>query len=130
MERIMHFEIMVDDVERAKQFYADVFDWKYEDYSEYVNETYWGIITGEPETPGINGGLLVRREPLTEGSGANAFVCTIVVSNYDESEKKILASGGTLKQGKTALPGMAWQGYYYDTEGNLFGIHEPDEQAR
>jgi uncharacterized protein len=28
-----------------------------------------------------------------------------------------------------ALPGMAWQGYYLDTEGNTFGIHLPDPDA-
>jgi hypothetical protein len=30
---------------------------------------------------------------------------------------------------KSALPGMAWQGYYLDTEGNTFGIHQPDPNA-
>jgi hypothetical protein len=25
---------------------------------------------------------------------------------------------------------MAWQGYYLDTEGNTFGIHQPDPDAR
>jgi len=25
---------------------------------------------------------------------------------------------------------MAWQGYYIDTEGNTFGIHQPDPEAR
>jgi len=24
---------------------------------------------------------------------------------------------------------MAWQGYYLDTEGNTFGIHQPDPAA-
>jgi hypothetical protein len=24
---------------------------------------------------------------------------------------------------------MAWQGYFVDTEGNTFGIHQPDENA-
>ena len=31
---------------------------------------------------------------------------------------------------KFALPGMAWQGYYIDTEGNTFGIHQPDVNAK
>ena len=29
-----------------------------------------------------------------------------------------------------ALTGMAWQGYYLDTEGNTFGLHQPDPQAK
>ena len=28
-----------------------------------------------------------------------------------------------------ALVGMAWQGYSLDTEGNTFGIHQPDPEA-
>ena len=28
-----------------------------------------------------------------------------------------------------ALPGMAWQGYYLDTEGNTFGLHQTDPDA-
>ena len=31
--------------------------------------------------------------------------------------------------GEEALTGMAWQGYYLDTEGNTFGIHQPDPAA-
>ncbi len=30
---------------------------------------------------------------------------------------------------KVALPGMARQGYFVDTEGNTFGIHQTDENA-
>ena len=28
-----------------------------------------------------------------------------------------------------ALAGMAWQGYFTDTEGNVFGLHQPDPHA-
>ena len=31
---------------------------------------------------------------------------------------------------KFALAGMAWQGYFLDTEGNTFGVHQPDENAK
>jgi predicted enzyme related to lactoylglutathione lyase len=51
------------------------------------------------------------------------------VEDYDATEAKILAAGGQLALPKYALPGMAWQGYYLDTEGNTFGIHQPDESA-
>jgi uncharacterized protein len=38
-------------------------------------------------------------------------------------------AGGQVALPKLALPGMAWQGYYLDTEGNTFGIHQPDPGA-
>jgi uncharacterized protein len=131
MSRVLHFEIQADDVERAKAFYTAAFDWSFQDYSAYTGgATYWGIVTGPPDQPGIDGGLLPRPVPAPAGGqGANAFVCTLVVEDYDSTEARILAAGGQLALPKTALPGMAWQGYYLDTEGNTFGIHQPDPEA-
>jgi len=130
MSRVVHFEIQADDVERAKAFYAAVFEWSYQDYSEYVNSTYWGVVTGPDDEPGINGGLLQRPvPPPAEGQGTNSFICTMNVSDYDETERRILDAGGKVALPKMALTGMAWQGYYLDTEGNTFGIHQPDPEA-
>ncbi|HEX5333374.1 MAG TPA: VOC family protein [Cellulomonas sp.] len=130
MSRVVHFEIHADDVERAKSFYAAVFDWSFADFGEVTGSTYWGITTGPEDEPGINGGLLQRPAPTPgAGLGANAFVCTMGVGDYDETERRILAAGGQVAMPKMALTGMAWQGYYLDTEGNTFGIHQPDTSA-
>jgi hypothetical protein len=64
------------------------------------------------------------------GAGTNAFVCTVGVDDYDETERRILEAGGRVALPKMALTGMAWQGYYLDPEGNTFGIHQPDPDAR
>lgn len=129
--RVVHFEIQADDIERCKDFYQQIFGWTFEDYSQYVNAPYYGVITGEDGTPGINGGLLPRpaARPGME-QGTNAFVCTVAVDDYDSTHEKILKAGGIVALPKMALPGMAWQGYYLDSEGNTFGIHQPDENAR
>lgn len=130
MSRVVHFEIQADDVERAKTFYAAVFGWSFDDYSSVAGSTYWGIVTGPQDEPGINGGLLPRpvRAPVS-GQGTNAYVCTMGVGDYDQIEARILDAGGQVALPKMALPGMAWQGYYLDTEGNTFGIHQPDPNA-
>lgn len=130
MSRVVHFEIQADDVERAKSFYAAAFGWSFEDYGAIAGDTYWGIVTGPQDQPGINGGLLQR--PVSApapAQGANAFVCTIGVGDYDATERRILDAGGKVAQPKMALTGMAWQGYYLDTEGNTFGLHQPDPNA-
>lgn len=130
MSRVLHFEIQADDVERAKTFYAAVFDWSFEDYGPMTGSTYWGITTGPEGEPGINGGLLQRPAPAPAvGQGTNAYVCTVGVADYDETERKILDAGGQVALPKMALTGMAWQGYYLDPEGNTFGIHQPDPNA-
>ena len=131
MSRPVHFEIQADDVERAKAFYGAAFGWEFQDYSEYTGSTYWGVVTGAEGTPGINGGLLQRPVPApAPEQGTNAWVMTMGVDDFDETAAKILAAGGREALPKYALPGMAWQGYYLDTEGNVFGIHQPDEDAR
>ncbi|MDO5649744.1 MAG: VOC family protein [Gallicola sp.] len=131
MGRMIHFEIHVDDMDRAKTFYGNVFGWVFEDYSDYAGIPYFGAITGKEEDPGINGALMKRQgKPVEKGQPLNGYVCTMGVEDYDETEKRILDHGGVVALEKHALPGMAWQGYYLDTEGNVFGIHQPDEQAK
>ena len=132
MARVLHFEIQADDIERAKAFYTAAFGWSFEDWSGSVGGTpYWGIMTGPADEPGINGGLQQRPAPTPGGGqGTNAYVCTVAVDDYDETERRILDAGGQVALPKMALMGMAWQGYYLDTEGNTFGIHQPDPEAR
>ena len=94
---------------------------------------YWMVMTAPKDSkePGINGGLLRRPCPAPKPEqGTNAFVCTIVVDDYDAYEKKTLAAGGKVAMPKFALPGMAWQGYFLDTEGNTVGLHQPDPNAK
>jgi len=147
MNRVVHFEIQAENLERAMKFYKDVFGWEYVKWLD--NPPYWGIMTGstpsknsgqasspqagakKKEEPGINGGFLTRpnKTPPPE-YGTNAFVCTIQVEDYDAAAKKIAKAGGKVALPKFAIAGMAWQGYYIDTEGNTFGIHQPDEMAK
>ncbi len=130
MTRVVHFEIQADDLERAKAFYGAVFGWSFTDWGQVTGSPYWGIVTGPEDQMGINGGLLQRPVPAPgPQQGTNAFVCTVGVEDYDATEKRILEAGGQVALPKTALTGMAWQGYYLDTEGNTFGIHQPDPQA-
>jgi hypothetical protein len=131
MPRVVHFEIQADDLDRAKSFYAAAFGWTFEDYSHVTGSPYFGVIAGAEGEPGIDGGLLPRPAATPPPqSGTNAYVCTIGVEDFDETERRILDAGGQVALPKMALPGMAWQGYFLDTEGNTFGVHQPDPQAR
>ncbi len=127
--RVVHFEIQAENPERAIKFYKDVFGWEFPKWMD----NYWGVMTAEKESkePGINGGLLPRPCPApANGQGTNAFVCTVQVENFDAIAKKIEKAGGKVAMPKFALPGMAWQGYFLDTEGNTFGLHQEDKNAK
>ncbi|WP_166000904.1 VOC family protein [Bacillus sp. Cs-700] len=131
MGRIVHFEIHVDNMDRAKSFYGEIFGWTYEDWSDFAGMPYFGVVTGGDDQLGINGALMQRQGPPPEpNQPVNGYACTIAVENYDTIEAKILDKGGVVALPKYALPGMAWQGYYKDTEGNIFGVHQPDENAK
>ncbi|MEX0649819.1 MAG: VOC family protein [Candidatus Andersenbacteria bacterium] len=132
MNRVIHFEIQADDPERAATFYREVFGWNIEKWADSEQE-YWVVRTADQNStePGINGGLLKRpaKTPPQE-CGTNAYVCTVGVESFDEIAGKIEVAGGLVAMPKFALTGMAWQGYFLDTEGNTFGIHQSDENAK
>ena len=129
--RVVHFEIHAADPEKAIAFYSEVFGWSFPRWME--QPPYWGVMTAAEgsQEPGINGGLLHRRGAgPTDGSAVNAYVCTVQVGAYDETHARIVKAGGAVAVPKHAIPGMAWQGYYKDLDGNIFGVHQPDTNAR
>ena len=131
MNRPVHFEIHADDVERAVNFYRDTLGWTFEDWSGTAGVAYFGAITGEDGTPGINGAIMQRQGGgLGPAAPVNGAVITMECEDYDSVSEKILASGGQVALPKQAIPGMAWQGYFLDTEGNVFGLHQPDTEAK
>ena len=119
-----YFEIQADDTKRAAKFYAQVFGWEFKETPglpvEYLRIT----------TNGRRGGLLKRpaRAP-SPGQGTNAFVCSMQVDDFDEIAKNILDHGGAVALPKFAVPKVCWQGYFLATEGNTFGIFQPDASA-
>lgn len=131
MSRVIHFEIQAADPKRAVEFYTAVFGWGIEDYSEYAGMPYFGVITGDDEEPGINGAIMQRpmANPEVGGPVAGA-VLTMGTDDLDAIAAKVAEAGGTVALEKHALPGMAWQAYFHDTENNVFGVHQPDPDAR
>jgi predicted enzyme related to lactoylglutathione lyase len=126
MPRVVHFEIPVDDPERALAFYKRVFGWEFNKY-EGPGE-YWLITTGPDAEPGINGGM-GRREGQGNGPSPTAYVCTVGVESIDDSMKRVADEGGLVTTPKMTIPGVGWMAYCVDTEGNQFGIMQPDENA-
>lgn len=130
MSRPVHFEIHASDPARAGAFYADALGWTIEDWSEFAGGPYFGVITGPEDQPGINGAITPRagRAPAPDAPVRGA-VLTVGCADFDAAAQKILAAGGEVAMEKFALPGTAWQGYFLDTEGNVFGLHQPDPRA-
>jgi uncharacterized protein len=129
---IVHFEIQASNIERAKQFYETVFGWKIERYGDM---DYWGIKTARAEynpgdPVGIDGGLLPRKggEPVN-GAAVNCFVCTISVSDIDQTIEAIQNANGQIVVEKSQMDGVGWLASGKDTEGNIFGLIQALPQA-
>ena len=125
MNTIGYFEIQSSTPEREIKFYTSVFG------SNFIKEEFVPIDYYRIETKGIHGGLLKRPAPLPpEALGANAFVCSVQVDNFDRTSELILTNGGRIALAKFAIPGRCWQGYFIDSDNNTFGIFEVNEQAK
>lgn len=121
MNRVTHFEIPFDDTAKALKFYEEVFGWKMQQWGQ---EQYWLCITGENNSPGINGAIMKKRDP------AQPVVCSIEVNNLDSLIKLIPEKGGQIVVPKMAIPSVGWLAYFKDTGGNIFGIMQNDKNAK
>jgi uncharacterized protein len=123
MPRPVHFEIAVENMERAKTFYSTVFGWSFQQYGD-DSMPYWLATTGPDGQPGINGGLRGRMP----GEGP-VTVNTMGVESVDASVAAIAAAGGNIILPKMAIPGMGWVAYGTDTEGTMIGVFQEDSNA-
>ena len=122
MPRVVHFEIGLDEAERALSFYREVFGWQAQKWEG--PEDYWLLTTGD-EGPGINGGLYRRHD----GMRFNAHVNTIDVPSVEDYLARVESAGGKAVTKKITLPGVGYLAYCEDTEGNTFGIMQADTAA-
>ena len=128
MGRPVHFEIHASNVERAREFYEQVFGWAFQQWGD---NDYWVITTGPDDKPGINGGLLPRPGDAPQlGASVNAFVVTTEVGDLDAAIETALKLGGEVRLAKAQMEGVGWLAYLADPDGNLFGVLEPEQAER
>ena len=122
MPRVIHFEIPADNPNRAVEFYKKVFGWTFQSWGG--PQEYWLVTTGPDTQPGINGGLLQRQYP---GAGT----CnTVDVASLDKAVASISDHGGKTVVPRMAIPGVGYLAYCSDTEGNVFGVLQRDQDAK
>jgi uncharacterized protein len=125
VNRVIHFEIQADNVQRAKKFYESVLGWKIDKMmsKEDGGMDYWGLSTGEGL--GINGRLYER--PKKKEEKFYLYDCTIEVSDIDKAIKAVKANGGKITKEKMEIPKVGWFAGALDTEGNRFGLMQPTD---
>ena len=122
---ISFFAINADDVPRARKFYEAVFGWTFEPWGP---PGFYVIQTGKGNLDSIPGGLQERRE-LAPKQKMIGFECTIAVTNIDQAIRAIEANGGRLAAPKAHIPTVGTVAYFFDTEGNVAGIIQQEQEA-
>jgi len=120
MDKVVHFEIPVDDLERARKFYKSVFGWKIDS----VPGIEYSMIGTAPvdekgmpkEIGAINGGMMKRQRPVTSP------VITISVEDIEDAMKKVKKMGGEIVRGKMQVGEFGYAAYFKDLEGNILGL--------
>jgi len=125
MDPVVHFEIPMENEERAKKFYSEIFGWKLnkmgDEYSNYVM-----VQTGPTDEKGmpqrsafINGGMM-KRETI------KSPVIVIAVEDCDATVEKVKAQGGKLVGEILDIPHVGRYAYVEDCEGNVIGVIKPE----
>lgn len=126
MDPIVHFEIPVKDLQKAREFYAPIFGWKLQDWPMPDGSTMVGVHTTPideqtrvPLKPGaINGGIIEANDKV------KAPVFAIHVQSIDERMKQVVTAGGKEIMPKTDMMGMGFYSYFADPSGNVVGMWE------
>ncbi len=121
MPSLVYFEVTADDLERAVEFYRDVFGWELT--REDGDDEYYMIDAGTGDGPGITGGVVPRFNAY------ESTVNTFDVDDVDAFARKITEAGGEVLAPKVTIPGVGFIQYCQDTEGNTFGVMQFDEAA-
>jgi uncharacterized protein len=111
---LVHWELMVSDVKKAKDFYGRVFDWQFDD-ERYPGYTL--ILTG-----GEPGGGLLQRPPDAGPCALNTY---FEVGSVDRTLAVAVELGGEVLVEKTPIPGVGSFAVFADPDGIRVAVLEP-----
>jgi uncharacterized protein len=124
MNKVVHFEIPMDDTERAQKFYKELFGWE---IIPAQGMPYWMVHTVAcdenmmpKEAGAINGGML-KRDAEKDPSGVHPVI-VIKVEDADEHCKKVESAGGKVVMPVVQVGDMGKYARVQDTENNVIGL--------
>ena len=122
---VTHFEIFASDVERAREFYENVFGWTFEAAGP---PDFYQIFTGPETDPGLRQGLIAKRSGPAAKGPLNAFRVTISVKSVADTMSLVEKAGGKLRSPVIDIPHVGKVVEIADTEDNVVCIlqYPPD----
>lgn len=120
------FDMTVHDIDKAREFFGNVFDWKFEKLES--SDRYFLVKAGPDDEAGINGGIgVVGGARIAEGRPLTQV--TIPVDNLQTYIAKVKESGGYVLETKLAIPGVGWNATCAEPGGLIFGLLQSDPAA-
>lgn len=119
------FEIYVQDLNRARNFFEKVLDIEMEEM-DTPNESGadplfqmlgFPFVNGEPNTSGA----LVKADGME--SGGNTIMVYFTCDDCSMEESRVVKAGGKILKGKFSIGQYGFCSICMDTEGNTFGLH-------
>ena len=120
-------EIPVEDLDRAARFYSAVLETDLE-VTELQPGYRVAFLPIPEDTPAGPGGMLVETEGFGPAGEQGCRVCFGAAADIDGFLMRVEEAGGRISQPKTRLDdgnSVAYLAWFYDTEGNLLGVHVP-----
>ncbi len=110
----VHVELNTTDVDKAKEFYNQLFDWELEDMPMGPSGAYTVIKVGD----GTGGGLL--RNPMP---GVPSFwLAYVLVDDISAATKKAESLGAKIVKDSIEVPDMGWLSIIADPTGAALGL--------
>ena len=116
------FEIYVDDITRAKQFYQAVFNIELTELtppSDGSSLQMWAF-PSDMQVYGASGAL-VQMPDVT--AGGNSTLIYFSCEDCAEEAARITGAGGKIQEEKTSIGEYGFIVLAFDSEGNMIGLH-------
>ena len=116
------FEIYVDDITRAKQFYQAVFNIELTELtppSDGSSLQMWAF-PSDMQVYGASGALV---QMSGVAAGGNSTLIYFSCEDCAEEAARISSAGGKIQEEKTSIGEYGFIVLAFDTEGNMIGLH-------
>lgn len=130
MNRVQHFLVPVEDMERAQKFYESVFQWDIKDTKDLYDNYHFAKTVDEKERHNpddlyaINGGLFKKGN-----HGLDNITIVIEVGSIDPYLKRAQDLGCKVVLPKTSVSETGFYAQITDTEDNIIGLWEKKVSA-
>lgn len=115
------FEIYVDDLDRAKQFYESMLKVNLEAIGDPTDANVKMLAFASNYDSYGASGALVKMDGFP--AGGNSTLVYFSCDDCSVEESRVVSSGGTIQRPKMSIGDYGFITLGMDTEGNMFGLH-------